>query len=524
MTAQPPHIGPRRPDGPDAAEPEVPRGSWPWAIAGLVLGSLAVFALYWETAWSMGKMWWGSGTFGHGFLIAPISAFLIWQQRARLARVNPRPSVLGLGAAALGALAWLIGDTAGVFFVQQLAFVFVLQSLFLATLGARVTVLIAFPLLYLYFAVPFGTSLIAPLQDVTAAFVVRFLQLVGMPVYLDGIFIHIPSGSFEVAEACAGLRFLIASVALGVLFAHEFYRQLWRRALFVVLSIVVPIIANGFRATSLVFLAHYSSYELAVGTDHLTYGLIFLSFVLFCLLGLGFIFREPYRPSEVDSEPRPQPVPIPAGATQSHPVSAVGVALIALASWAYADHIDPRSPSGPVEFAPPAFETWQAVAPTYDDWKPSFPSASQEYLMGFQDDDARVDLYVAYFAQQRQGAEVVNWHNSLTGQAPWQRAGGGGGKTNVGSETVAFNYERIIAGERGRVVRYWYWVDGRLITSPYLAKALEAKAKLLGGEQAAAVIAIAADYSDNPRTSWPAFESFLAQAWPVSRVFGRPKG
>ena len=512
------------PAGPGAPGPKPARTSWPWAIAALALGSIAVVALYWETAWSMVTTWRDSPAFSHGFLIVPISAYLVWQQRSRLARVCPRSSMLGLGAAALGALAWLIGETAGVVLVQQAAFVFVLQSLFLAALGPKATRLIAFPLLYLYFAVPFGTFLIAPLQDLTAIFVVRFLQLVGIPVYLDGIFIYIPSGSFEVAEACAGVRFLIASVALGAIFAHEFYRQLWRRMLFMALSIGVPIVANGFRATGLVFLAHYSNYEIAVGADHLTYGFIFLSFVLFCLLGLGFLFREAYRAPDLEPDAEPAQTSSFAVAPQSHPASAIGVALIAAGSWAYADHVDSRTPGGPLVFAPPTLETWEPAAPAHTDWKPSFPNSSQEYLLGFQDGEAHVDLYVAYFAQQHQGAEVVNWNNSLTGQNPWQRAGRGGGETAVGPETLDFRYERIIDGPRGRMVWYWYWVDGRLTASPYVAKLLEVKAKLLGGEQAAAVIAVAADYSGNPSTSRPAFERFLTQAWPIDRVFGRPRG
>ena len=523
MSAQPLPGEPAPPQA-EGPGPAPSHTSWPWAIAALALGSLALFAFYWETAWSLVSTWWGSANFSHGFLIAPIAGYLIWQQRARLAESCPRPSMLGLGAAALGALAWLVGETAGVILVQQAAFVFVLQSLFLAALGPRVTRLIAFPLLYLYFCVPFGTFLIAPLQDLTADFVVHFLQIVGIPVYLDGIFIYIPSGSFEVAEACAGVRFLIASVALGVIFAHEFYRQTWRRLLFVALSIVVPIVANGFRATGLVFLAHYSNYEIAVGADHLTYGFVFLSMVLLCLLGIGYTFREPPR--------APQPVPAPASrqaaaaavAPQSHPAAAVGVALIAAASWAYANHIEARSPAGPVVFEPHAIEGWQSADPMHADWKPNFPSASREYLVGFQDGEAQVDLYVAFFAQQYQGAEVVNWANSLTGGEPWQRAGRGTDEVTLGGERIAFRYERIIAGTRGRVVRYWYWVDGELTASPYVAKLFEVRAKLLGGEQAAAVIAVAADYADNPRASQPHFERFLAEAWPIKQILAQPRG
>ena len=74
---------------------------------------------------------------------------------------------------------------------------------------------ILFPLAYLLFAVPLGDFLVGPLQDVTAVFTVWALQLTGIPVYLEGRFFYIPTGAFEVAEACSGIRYLIASLALG---------------------------------------------------------------------------------------------------------------------------------------------------------------------------------------------------------------------------------------------------------------------------------------------------------------------
>ena len=532
MTSEPLRAGHREPDASSTAGPgaQEPGTAIPWrrALAAIALGIGSILALYWNTAYSIGFTWWDSTAFSHGFLILPIVGYLIWGHRKRLCRLIPRPSPLGLAAVSLGSAVWLVGETAGVQLVQQVALVFVLQSLVLAVLGWRVTAVIAFPLFYLLFGVPFGTFLIAPLQDVTAAFVVRFLQLIGMPVHLDGIFIHIPSGSFEVAEACAGLRFLITSVALGVIFAHEFYRQLWRRALFIVLSIVVPIIANGFRATGLVLLAHYSNYELAAGADHLTYGLIFLSLVLFCLLAVGYSFREPYRDPAKD---RAEAVVLAETGLAARgrpglslPAAAAGTVLIVAASWAYAAQIEGRAGAAPASFAPVAFEGWQAVPPAHPDWKPSFANASQEFLHGYSDGAAQVDIYVAYFTRQQQGQEVINFLNSVTGAAPWRRAGGGTGETALHGGPVAYNYERMVSGSRGRVVRYWYWVDGRLIASPYVSKLLEVKAKLIGGEQAAAVVAVAADYGDSPREANETLERFLRQAWPLDRLLTRADG
>ena len=98
-----------------------------------------------------------------------------------------------------------MGFVASVALVQQFAFVIVIQGLFLAVLGLKIGRLLLFPLAYMAFAVPFGRFMIPPLQDLTAFFVVKWLRLIDVPVFLDGIFISIPTGNFEVAELAGGV-------------------------------------------------------------------------------------------------------------------------------------------------------------------------------------------------------------------------------------------------------------------------------------------------------------------------------
>lgn len=138
----------------------------------------------------------------------------------------------------------------------------------------------AFPLGFLLFAVPVGEALIPPLQQVTAWFTVEGLRLTGIPVWWEGLYLSIPAGHFEVAEACSGLRYLMASVALGVLYAYLTYRSPWRRLAFVVLSMVMPIVANGIRAYGIVMIAHLEEMKYATGVDHLIYGWLFFGLVV----------------------------------------------------------------------------------------------------------------------------------------------------------------------------------------------------------------------------------------------------
>jgi len=269
-----------------------PRRNAGSAIVLLIAGTILLLGIFSGTAWSLFHTWSTSHLYGHGFLIVPISLFLVWRKRAALANVDVRPNYWGIAFIALCALVWLLGRFASVNMVEQFALVGLIAALVLTVTGTQVLKVLAFPLFYLIFAVPFGGFMIAPLQIFTADFVVSALQITGIPVYLDGLMIHIPSGRFHVAEACAGVRFLISSTALGFLVAHLFYQQLWRRVLFIGISLVVPIIANGFRAYGIVIVAHETNHEVAVGADHITFGLIFLSIVIFLVLAIGASFRE----------------------------------------------------------------------------------------------------------------------------------------------------------------------------------------------------------------------------------------
>lgn len=93
-----------------------------------------------------------------------------------------------------------------------------------------------------------------------------------MPVYIEGLYIFIPQGAFEVAEACSGIRFLISTIVLGLLLAHLLYRDLRLRALLVAAAVSIPIVANGLRAYGIVMIGHWFGMEQAAGTDHIVYG------------------------------------------------------------------------------------------------------------------------------------------------------------------------------------------------------------------------------------------------------------
>lgn len=504
---------------PDPEAEATLRRQWQWSLGAIFVVWAGLIAIFFETGQSMVQTWLASTLFGHCFLIPPVSAYLIWIRRKRLSGLAPRIALLGFPMLAVLAFGGLIGAVSDTQAVQQLAFVSMLVVSVITILGWRIAWRIAFPLFFLFFTIPFGEFAIAPLQDVTAIFVVYMLQLIGIPVYLDGLFIHIPSGSFEVAEACAGVRFLISTVALGFIGANQMYRSTKRRLAFIALSFIIPIIANGFRAFGIVMLAHLSDFTVAVGADHLTYGFIFLSFVTVLLLAIGFSFREPL-PSD-RRRASAQGILEKADGRVVMPVLA-SVVILAIAGsvetgqrlTAYQVAEDALIPLQPIVVAPP----WEEVDVATPNWNPSFVGADMELHSSYRRDEQQVDVYLAFYAYQRQDAEVINSSNRFADRVFWDRAGSGKSQAVIEGEARKVNYVRMLAHRRGRVVWYWYWVDGRFTSNPYIAKLLQVKARLFGGVRSAAAIAVAADYTDAPVDAHDVLRDFTGQMESVSAL------
>jgi exosortase A len=242
--------------------------------------------------------WDSSTAYNHCFLVLPIVLYMLWDRKEDLIGVCARPTwkVLPLGIPL--AVAWLAAERLGIMEGRQLIAVTFLQVLLLSILGFEFWRRMMGPLLYLYFLVPFGEFLTPRLQDVTTDFVRWGLNVLNIPAYIDGYVIQIPQGTFFIAEACAGLRFLIASIAFGCLYAILMYRSPMRRGVFMAVSIVVPIVANGFRALGIVYLGYLLGSAQAAAADHILYGWIFFSIVILILIALGLPFRQddqPYR-------------------------------------------------------------------------------------------------------------------------------------------------------------------------------------------------------------------------------------
>ncbi len=267
--------------------PAASRPAWLIAAAGLVL---LCAAFHREVAAAI-HVWNQSTAYGHCWLVLPIVGWLLWERRTLLAGAVRPAAWPALGAIPV-ALVWVAADWLGLMEGRQLALVAFAELLLIACLGLRLWWPLSAAFLYLFFLVPFGAFLTPALQRFTTGFIRGGLGLLDVPFQADAFRITIPEGVFYVAEACAGLRFLIASVAFGVLYAVTLFRSPWRRAAFIAVACIVPVVANGARGLGIVLLGHLLGSAEAGAADHLIYGWVFFSFVIVLLALSGLPFRQ----------------------------------------------------------------------------------------------------------------------------------------------------------------------------------------------------------------------------------------
>ena len=327
------------------------------ALPALLAGLLGWALLFRTEAAAAVRVWIDSTAYNHGFFVLPLAGWLAWDRRQAAAGLAPVPTAWpALAALPLG-LAWFAADRLGIMEGRQLAALGMLETLLVCWLGWRLARVFTAPLAYLVFLVPFGAFLTPTLQSFTASFINVGLDVLAIPHVVTDYLIEIPEGRFFVAEACAGLRFLIAAIAFGALYALLMYRSPGRRLLFLAASCVVPVIANGLRALGIVLLGHVLGSAQAGAADHLIYGWGFFSVVILLLAAAGLPFREDGTRRPVRAPPPAEAAPPQAGALTAWRTVAAALAVAAVGPAA-AILLDRASAAAPL----PALPSFEATA------------------------------------------------------------------------------------------------------------------------------------------------------------------
>jgi len=266
--------------------------------------ALVVFAVcvallswaWWGTLSHLVTILWTVDSFAHGLWVPFISLGLIWGRQDHAPPLALCGEWQGLGLLGAGALVWVIGVVAGFRLFEHIAFVMAVIAIVWVCFGARYLQYNLFAFLFLFLAIPFGDSLIPILQIMTAELVLLMLSVLQVPYEAEGVLITLSSGIFEVARACAGIKFLFTSAVMGVLLAHLAFKSWKGKFSIVAVSIALPILANAFRVLGILVISEFSDPDFAKGVDHIVYGWGFLSVILLLLLAIAYKFSDPPAP------------------------------------------------------------------------------------------------------------------------------------------------------------------------------------------------------------------------------------
>jgi exosortase A len=460
-----------------------------WACLLAVAGILAV---HWDTAASIVAIWIRSETFAHGFFVIPICVWLAWRKRGALAEVPAQPWWPGLVFVGISGALWLVASAADALGARQFALAFMLQAAIITVVGLRMARVLAFAVAFLLFAVPFGEIFVPTLIDWTADFTVAALRFSGVPVFREVNQFIIPTGAWSVVEACSGVRYVIASLMVGTLYAAIAYRSARKRVYFMAAALLVPIVANWLRAYMIVMIGHLSNNRLATGVDHIIYGWVFFGIVMLLLFWIGAFWQEGTQVERRKHQFTPN-----AAVTTSAPWSLFlvpALAAIAMVSgWrpiATSIH-EPTSVNLPSLASISSAKGWSATSGAITDWKPHYSGEVVELAQTFEKGDWQAGIYIEYYRSQTKGHELITSANVLVTpeNSRWKQTSRGeraidwsGARKTVGSAELAARDSQL-------ELLHFFWIDGRVTANPYVGKAWQAWSRLTGrGDDAALVV------------------------------------
>lgn len=276
---------------------------WARALLPVALLAAAGVVLFWpllhrQHLYSQGA----PDDWGHAYLVPLISGYALWQVRDRLASLRVRPFWPGVVPilTGLGVYAFFLLSSRSNHMFQGFGMVLTIFGLTLLLAGPRVTLLAAFPIGYLLLGLTIServmNSVTFALQSVAAQGGNILLNVLGYMTEISGNTLRVTTSAGEtvplnIAEACSGLRMVVAFLALGVAVAYFSCPQWWQRIMIVLLATPVAVGTNIVRVASLGVLS-VEAPDFAAGEAHVLVGTIWLIPGLFVYLGLGWALRQ----------------------------------------------------------------------------------------------------------------------------------------------------------------------------------------------------------------------------------------
>lgn len=456
------------------------------------LGLLLTLAFFATTLWSFGNTW-GRYDYAHGWLVPVVLAWLIWSDRDSFRHPRGGDPLLLVPIVGLSAF-WLLSTIMHIQLFYQTAFVLIMVCWGLYVFGRRAarTVIISGAVVLL--SMPLWDPLLPTLRRITTLMSGAMVTVLGVPADIDGDLIHLPAGTFEIADGCAGLNYLLSALVIGLVYAQVLVCGIRARLLVVAMAAAISIIGNWIRVAALVVIGHVSEMQAWLVPNHLEFGWAIFAF------GLLLFFYLAGKAERWVGRPRVAGGGNAAAADAGEARSTNGETTVRgshSGSWLRrVGGVTAAAVIGPVLYfgimalpsstiATPGLESlaagigWRVAAAEETeplDWRPDYRGAQEHQRVVFTDGTDLVygDRFV--YLEQAQNAKLVGWPNRI---APtWETLD----EQVIGPVDPRGRLrvrQAVVRTEDGAVLTwYWYRVGGTSTYMPMHAKLLEIPAFL----------------------------------------------
>lgn len=260
----------------------------------LLLAVLALLAaVYLPVFVEASKLWFEDEYSAHCIFIPFLSALLVWWKREELAKAK-RESVgwgypLLVFGLALETLSWYAKFRS----VAVFSLLPTLLGVSLLLGGWRITRILLFPILFLFFATPLPRTLVnsvsITVQSLSARGACRLAAELGVPMAQEGFSVKLPNVTVEVAQSCSGFKKMLTLTVMSCFYVSLFAIPFWRQALLVALALPIAMCANIVRVTLLI-LAGNAWGSAGVHFFHDSSDLFVLALCFALMLWIGKVF------------------------------------------------------------------------------------------------------------------------------------------------------------------------------------------------------------------------------------------
>ena len=379
---------------------------------------IAVVVLYWPSAVALNALWTNPSQeepFTHGYLVLAISLWLIWRDRKRLAAASIRAVPRALIPLVLLSMLWVWSWRAEIQEAHVMLLPLLLFMAFVAALGWRAARVLAFPVGYLYFAMPMWTDINGIVQTFSAKMTGVLIWITGLPAYVQGDFVHLPGGTIEIAQTCSGLHALIVGLALATLYGEITGEPLRRRLTWIGVMGILSLIENWVRIFIVLAAAYFSDMHSSLVKHH-----YWLGWWLFAAIFAGFLWWAGRQPASIDRKRAADERQDNTRPESKFGVAQITVTLVVLAflpALAYGmDWAHSGEPALQVKW-PAAPAGWSGPQPvTGGDWHPYFLRPDGESLVGYKSAGGKVEAFAVAYRVQTQNAKLLSYWNHLLGR------------------------------------------------------------------------------------------------------------